>query len=235
MTLVSFESHDGVARITLDDGKANVLSPAMLAEVNAALDRAQAEGAVVLLSGREGVFSGGFDLGVLQQADETSRTMLNEGFLLAERLLSFPRPVVAACTGHAVAMGAFLLLSCDHRIGAAGAFRLVVNEVAIGLTLPRSPVEICRQRLTPAAFNRAVTLAEVFSPEDGVAAGFLDAVVPAADLAAAAQDVATRLTTLDADAHAATKLRARAGTLAALRTAIQQDDAEMAALLGSPA
>lgn len=235
MTLVSYTARDGVAQIDFDDGKANVLSPAALAELDAALDRAEADRAVVLLSGRTGVFSGGFDLAVLRQGDETSRRMLRDGFTLAERLLSFPRPVVAACTGHAVAMGAFLLLSCDYRVGAAGPFRLVVNEVAIGLTLPRAPVEICRQRLTPAAFNRAVTLAEVFGPEDGVVAGFLDAVVPAPDLASAARDAATRLAGLDAAAHAATKLRARRATLEALRTAIEDDDAELAALLGTPA
>ena len=157
--------------------------------------------------------------------------MLDAGFRLAERLLRFPRPVVAACTGHAVAMGTFLLLSCDYRIGADGPFRLTANEVAIGLTLPRSPIEILRARLTPSAFQRAVVLAEVFSPEEGLAAGWLDAVVPAEELPAHAREVTERLAALDARAHAATKLRARADLLTRLRTAIEEDDAEMAALL----
>ena len=130
-------------------------------------------------------------------------------------------------------MGAFLLLSCDHRVGAEGPFRLTANEVAIGLTLPRSPIEILRARLTPSAFQRAAVLAEVFSPTDAVAAGFLDAVVPAGELAATARELVARLAGLDARAHAATKLRARAEMLGRLRTAIEEDDAEMAALLGS--
>ena len=90
--------------------------------------------------------------------------MLRAGFELAERMLSFPMPVVIACTGHAVAMGVFLVLSGDYRIGVAGRYKITANEVAIGLTLPRAAIEICRQRLTPAHFSRATVLAEVFPP-----------------------------------------------------------------------
>lgn len=234
MALVTYEARDGFARIALDDGKVNVLSPAMLAELDAALDRAEADRAVVLLTGREGVFSGGFDLAVLQGADEQARAMLRDGFTLAERLLGFPRPVMAACTGHAIAMGSFLLLSCDYRIGVSGPFRLVANEVAIGLTMPRAAVEICRQRLTPAAFTRAVALAEVFAPDDAVTAGFLDVVVEPSALPTAAEAAAVRLASLDPHAHTGTKLRARLELLTGLRQAIEDDDADFAALLDQP-
>ena len=97
--------------------------------------------------------------------------MLRSGFELAERILSFPAPVLVACTGHAVAMGLFLLLSADYRVGSAGRYRLTANEVAIGLTIPQAAVEICRQRLGPAHLNRAVIIAEVFAPHDAVEAG----------------------------------------------------------------
>ena len=180
--LVSYESDGTIARITLDDGKVNALSLAMTRELNGALDRAAAERAVVLLAGREGVFSAGFDLAALGEGGHGAMEMVRAGFELAERLLSFPRPVVMACTGHAVAMGVFLLLSGDYRIGAAGPYRFTANEVAIGLTMPRAAVEILRQRLAPAHFNRAAVLADVYTPDTALDAGFLDRVVDPADL-----------------------------------------------------
>ena len=138
-------------------------------------------------------------------------------------MLSFPRPVVIACSGHAIAMGVFLLLSGDYRVGAAGPYKLTANEVAIGLTMPRTAAEICRQRLAPAHFNRATVIAEVYGPDTAVTAGFLDRVVGAADLAGAAREVAGQLRALDMDAHAATKLRVRNKALAAVRVAIDLD------------
>jgi enoyl-CoA hydratase len=224
-TLVNYELEDSIATITMDDGKVNVLSRQMLAELNAALDRAAADGAVVVLTGRRGVFSAGFDLGVLKAGGGEALAMLRAGFELAERILSFPTPVVIACTGHAVAMGVFLLLSGDYRVGATGEHRITANEVAIGLTMPRAAIEICRQRLSPAHFNRAVVIAEVYSPDAAVDAGFLDRVVPASELQDAARRVAVELVTLDMAAHAATKRRARDHALQAIRAAIEADDA----------
>ena len=124
----------------MDDGKVNALSPQMFTEINAAFDRAESDRAVVVLTGREGVFSGGFDLPLLRAGGPDSIAMLRSGFELAERTLSFPMPVVIACTGHAMAMGVFLLLSGDYRVGAAGPYKYSANEVAIGsrCRLPRS-------------------------------------------------------------------------------------------------
>jgi enoyl-CoA hydratase len=232
-TLVTYRMRDSVATITMDDGKVNVLSLAMLTELDAALDRAAADRAVVVLTGREGVFSAGFDLPVLRAGGTEAATLLHAGFDLAARLLAFPAPVLVACPGHAVAMGVFLVLSGDYRIGACGPYKLTANEVAIGITMPQAAVEICRQRLTPACFNRAVVLAEVFLPEDAVAAGFLDRVVPPAELAEAAAGAAAELAGLDLDAHAATKLRARRLAVTALREAIDCDDAAYRASLGA--
>jgi enoyl-CoA hydratase len=232
-TLVTYRLRDAVATITMDDGKVNALSLAMLAELGAALDRAAADGAVVVLAGREGVFSAGFDLPVLRAGGTEAAELLHAGFELAARLLAFPTPVVVACTGHAVAMGVFLVLSGDYRIGASGAYKLTANEVAIGLTMPQAAVEICRQRLTPACFNRAVVIAEVFTPQDAVAAGFLDRVVAPAELAGAAAVAAAKLAGLDLDAHAATKLRARRLAVTALREAIDSDDAAYRAHLAA--
>jgi enoyl-CoA hydratase len=220
-----------MATITMDDGKVNVLSLAMLGEINAALDRAEADASVVVLGGRPGVFSAGFDLPVLRDSGEAAGSMLRAGFDLAERLLSFPAPIVIACSGHAIAMGAFLVLSGDYRIGAAGSYKITANEVAIGVTLPRAAVEICRQRLSPAYFNRATIIAEVFAPADAVDAGFLDRVVEGAELDQAARSAASELAQLDMAAHSATKLRARKTTLEAVHEAIELDSAAYAAAL----
>ena len=230
--LVSYEIVDQIATIAMDDGKANVLSPQMLAAINEALDQASSDGAVVLLTGRDGIFSGGFDLKVLRAGGTDSARMLDQGLLLALRLLEHPAPVLIACNGHAVAMGSFLLLSGDYRIGTNGSFRIVANEVAIGLTMPRSAIEICRQRLAPVHFNRAVVLAETYSPADAVPAGFLDRVVDGPELRETAFAVAKDLAGLDRPAHAATKALARASAVAAVRKGLEIDR-EMFSTLGS--
>jgi len=230
--LVRYRCDGPVATITMDDGKANVLSPAMLAELNAALDRALTNDAVVVLTGRPGIFSAGFDLSVLQRGGSDAAAMVRTGFETAERLLSFRTPVVVACSGHAVAMGVFLLLAADYRIGAEGAFTIAANEVAIGLAMPRAAVEILRQRLAPAYFHRAVALAEAFDPDTAVPAGLLDRVVHRDELLAVAHELARHFGELDLPAHQTSKLRARASALTALRNAIVADAAE---LRGRPA
>ncbi len=221
---VTYTQSGGIARIARDDGKVNAMSPALLAALHRAFDRAEADKAVTVLSGRAGTFSAGFDLKVFQRGDPAEvREMLRLGAELALRVLSFPTPVLGVCAGHAYPMGAFLLLSADLRLGADGPFKIGLNEVTIGLTIPRFAIEVARQRLTPAWFNRAATTGEMCSPAEAVVAGFLDRVTPPAELAAAADEAALRLTKLDMTAHHATKLRARAPALAAVRAAIDEE------------
>lgn len=220
---VAYKLNDGVATITMDDGKANALSPSMQAEINAGLDRAAKDEAAVVLSGRPGMFSAGFDLKVLGAGGQEAIDMVKGGFLLAERILSNAKPVVIACTGHAVAMGVFLLLCGDYRVGGTGTYRIIANEVAIGLTMPQPAIEICRQRLNPAHFSRAVINSELFSPDNAVEAGFLDVVVAPEDVMGVATDKAAELLQLDQNAHAQTKLKARAEALQALRSAIEKE------------
>lgn len=230
--VVRYEHSDGVAVVTMDDGKANALTYAMFDQLNAALDRAESDRAGVVLAGREGRFSAGFHLPTLTAGGTDTPKLLRTGFELSHRLLSFPLPVVVACTGHAFAMGSFLLLSADLRLGADGAHTITANEVAIGMTMPHAAIEVCRQRLTSTGMQRAVVLAERFTPESAVTVGFLDEVVPQADLLTVARERAALLRTLDLGAHAATKLRVRAAALAAIAEAIEADGRELAAALG---
>lgn len=222
--LATYARSGSIGRITIDDGKANVMSIDMLAALHAAFDEAEKDGVVVVLSAKGKNFSAGFDLKVFAAGTAADfHTMLKSGAELALRLLSFRRPIVAACHGNAYPMGAFLILSSDFRIAAEGSYKIGMNEVAIGLVVPSFAVEIARQRLTPSCFNRTVVTGEMFEPAEAVTAGFFDRLVPAADLDAAAMLAAENLSRLDMAAHAATKLRARAGAIAAIRAAIDSE------------
>ncbi len=221
----SFENDINV--IALDDGKANAMSVQMLSDLNAALDQAEKNGGVVMIRGREGVFSAGFDLGVFKRGDnEETRTMLKAGAMLTERLLSFPNPTISVCTGHAIAMGAFILLSTDFRLGVEGDFKFAANEVAIGLTVPRFATEVCRLRLTPAAFNFGLPLAHFYDSASAQNAGFLDQLTAVDKLNEEAEAAAQHFLTLDLPSHTETKLRVRESALKALRDAIGTDCAE---------
>jgi len=222
-TAVTYALTDGVAIITMDDGKANAMSLAVQQGIHAALDQAEKDGAPVVLTGRAGILSAGFDLKTLAAGGQGAIEMLNGGIELAIRLLSFPNPVVIACPGHAIAMGVFVLLSADYRIGIKGNYRYTANEVAIGMTMPFSTIEILRQRVTPAALTRSVLLAEVFTPDNAVETGFLDLVVEEAELMPTAIAFAKSTSALNAGAHAASKKRLRADVLAAIRDGLAKD------------
>jgi enoyl-CoA hydratase len=227
MELATCTIDQSICTIVLDDGKANAMSTSMIEQISAALDRAEAAQATVVLTGRAGVFSGGFDLGVFKRGGDGVVDMLSAGAALTERMLSFPLPIVIACSGHAMAMGFFVVQCGDYRIGVADDTRILrLNEVAIGLTMPLFGVEAARQRLTPAAFNRAVITAEPFTGQNAVAAGCLDELVPATELLARAQQKAREFASLNLRAFAATKLRCRAPTLATLRAAKEIDLAD---------
>jgi enoyl-CoA hydratase len=230
-SIVSYHLDNGVATIAMDDGKANVISPQMIVELNRSLDCAEADGAAVLLTGRRRVFSSGFDLNILMGGGEAARTMVSGGWRLTERLLSFPSPVTAACDGHAIALGAFLLLSTDYRVGVSGTFKYATNEVALGLTMPHAALAILGQRLTPAAYTRAALLSETFTPDNAVAAGFVDRIVESSELYAVARASAETFAQLNRSAYLATKLRMRAGLLATLRAGLEADDADNLVLL----
>lgn len=217
--LTTYELADGIATVTMDDGKANALSAAMLAELSAAFDRAEADAAVVVLTGRERTFSGGFDL---RTEPAGWPAMVAAGARLAERILSFPQPTIAACNGNAVAMAGFLLLACDVRIGAAGDFKLGLNEVAIGLTMPWFGIALAEHRLARPYADRCVVTGVLVDPREACTAGFLDRVVDADALRAEAQAAARALAGLDRAAHAATKLRIRQQALAGVRAGMER-------------
>jgi enoyl-CoA hydratase len=221
--LATYELDGRIATIAMDDGKVNALSIAMLRRLHESLDQAERDRAVVILTGRAGYLSAGFDLKVFAAGGDAVPEMLRLGATLTERLLAFPTPVVVACSGHAVAAGSFLLLAADLRVAANGPFQVGLNEVRIGLTVPWFVIELARQRLHPAYFDRTVVSATMYSPAEAVTAGFLDRIVASGELMNVALEGANELAALDPAAHAATKLRARGPTLTAMRAAIENE------------
>jgi enoyl-CoA hydratase len=224
---ISYRLDESVAFITMDDGKVNALGPPMQQALNDALDNADRDEAkAIVIAGNDRVFSGGFDLKILTSGEvQPAIDMLKGGFELSHRLLSYPKPVVMACTGHAIAMGAFLLSSGDHRV-AAPAYNIQANEVAIGMTIPYAALEVMKLRLTPSAYQQAAGLAKTFFGETAVAAGWLDEIVLPEAVLDRAAEAAREFATLNQQAHAATKLRTRAEALAGIRGGIDGMAAE---------
>jgi len=219
---VSYTWTAGISVIALNDGKANIMSPAMLDRLSDVLDAAERNGGpVVLRSAVPGVFSAGFDLSVFKSGDRTAlQDMVRKGAELAARLLEFPYPVIGLLEGHAYPMGAFLLLACDARIAARSPLRIGLNEVAIGIVPPAFAIELARSRLHPAWLNRTVVLGEMFGPDDACRAGFVDIVVRPEDLETTLAKTLQSVRDIDPAAHRAAKKKLRGPVAAAIRQAI---------------
>ncbi len=221
--LVAYQAEDQYAIITLQNGKVNAISHEVIDELNEALDQAEQTQKIVILTGQPKIFSGGYDLKEMQKGWKEAKKLVTRGSQLSLRMLSFPMPIIAACSGHAVAKGSFLLLSSDYRLGVEGHFKLGLNEVAIGMTMHYAGIEIARGRLAPVFLERCVNNAEMFNPEEAVTAGFLDKIVPAEQLLPAAIKVAQMMTHLNLKAHKQTKLKLRKTLLENLAEAIEKD------------
>ncbi len=223
--LVAYRFEDGIATLTLCNGKVNAVSPDVIAAFHLALDQAEQDHAVVIVTGQPGILSGGYDLKVMKSSPQSAIDLVTSGSRLARRMLSQPRPIIVACPGHAVAKGAFILLSADYRVGVDGPFTIGLNEVQIGMTMHHVGIELARDRLRKSAFQRAVINAEMFDPQGAREAGFLDRVVAPEALMSAATAMAQQLKKIDPKAHAATKLKVRKALLDALDRAIELDGA----------
>ena len=225
--LISYHLEDGIATLTLSNGKVNAISPDVIGAFNAALDQAVTDRAVVIITGQPGILSGGYDLKVMTSGPKEAVSLVTAGSTLARRLLAHPFPVIVACPGHAVAKGAFILLSADYRIGVDGPFSIGLNEVQIGMTMHHAGIELARDRLRKSAFHRSVINGEMFDPQGAVDAGFLDKVVTAEELHGAALAAARQLKKINMTAHKNTKLKVRKALLDTLDAAIIQDQTHL--------
>lgn len=221
-----------IAVITHDDGKANVVGPSTIAAFHEHLDRAATEARAVVVVGREGRFSAGFDLSVMTSSEDAMRNLVTDGAELLCTMYEHPLPIISACTGHALAMGALLLLASDRRVGADGPFKIGLTEVAIGMPLPIFVIEFARERLLPTAFTRATLGAEIFDPTGAAQIGYLDESVAADAVVTTAMDRAGVLAGYRSGAYARSKRLAREGLCTRVRATLAED---MATLTGPDA
>jgi enoyl-CoA hydratase len=210
----TLELKGDVALIRMDDGKANVINQAMIASLNAALDEAEASAKAIVLSGREGRFSGGFDLQALTgSGQQAAIELLDAGAKLLVRLYANPLPVVAACTGHAIAMGVFILHACDTRVGASGGYKIGANETTNGMVLPLFALELSKDRLNPLHMTKAVVQAFIYDPAEAVEAGYLDMLTDLDKVEAQAITIAGMLAQLPGHAYHGNKMAIRGATI----------------------
>ena len=220
-SIVTVTTKDGVCTIALDDGKANALGTQVWADLNAALDGAGDN--IVVITGREGIMSGGFDLKEMNAGPAESMVLTSLGSKFARRVMAHPRPVIMAATGHTIAMGAFLSLACDYSMIKAGDYKVGLNETMIGMTMHNFGIEMGRYHLSKSYFNRGVINAEIFSPKGAVHAGFFDRVVSEEQWPMAIPMAGQMFGQLNVKAFQQTKLRARKEIFKILDQAIEDD------------
>lgn len=221
--LISYQLNNGIATLQINNGKVNALSPEVLDEFNQCLDQAEQDKAVVIITGQPGIFSAGYDLKVMSSSAENAIKLVEKGSTLTRRMLAYPYPVIIACSGHAIAKGAFLLLAADYRIAVGGPFHIALNEVEIGMCMHQAGIVLAQERLTASAFQRAVNLAERFAPKAALEAGFIDLVVEPDSLMETAYGLAEQMKKLNMRAHKLTKLKMRQRFLERLDAAIEED------------
>lgn len=218
---VTLDIQNDIALICMDDGKANAINFAMLDALNAALDTAETKAKAIVLSGRDGRFSGGFDLNAFASLGaEGAYTLLDAGAELLLRLYGGALPIVAACNGHAIAMGVFILNACDTRIGADGAFKIGANEAVTGMQLPIFAMELARDRLGPQHLTRAMVQGFIYNPAGAVDAGYLDMVIAPEKVKETALGIAGQLAMLPSGSYAWNKNAMRKSTLDRIRASL---------------
>ena len=221
MSVMTYSLEGDVAILAFDDGKANAVSHTFIDAMNEGLDAALKEAKAVVISGRAERFSAGFDLSEFKKGPEATATLLNRGTEMFYRLFAHPQPVIAACTGHAIAAGGFLLLACDTSIGTSGDYKIGLNETAIGMSFPVFGHELANSRISKRHLTAVLLQATLYDPAGAIDAGFLDEAVAAEELQAHSVAIAAQLAQLPADAYAQNKQDIRAQSLQRIKDSIK--------------
>lgn len=232
--MLNYELDGKVAVVTMDDGKANALSVAMIDGLLDALARAEKEAGAMVLAGRSEKFCAGFDLRVMMSGPDNAKALLKRGSDLLMKLYGAQIPLVIACTGHALAGGALVVLTGDLRIGATGESKIGLNEVQIGLPVPVLAMELARDRLSKRALHHATLLARIYNPAEAVSVGYLDEIVAPGDVLPRAKTEAARLAGLSRAAFVATKKRLRGKTIDFVNASLDADMADLMIPTGAP-
>lgn len=200
-TLVDSDTH----LVCMDDASVNALTMDMIDELSDAIRKSQ-EGGALVLAGRPGCLSAGLDRMIMMSGDRAAMsTLLRRVTQLYDQMLQHPTPIVIACTGHALAAGALLLLVSDLRIGTNSTCQIGFNEARIGLPLGPLAVAAARARLAPDALLQATLLGVVYDSPGALSAGFLDEVVDEGEVISTALERASMLAKLDRRSYSKTR------------------------------
>jgi enoyl-CoA hydratase len=219
----TYTLEENIAIVRMDDGKANALSETMIEGLLAALARAEREASAMILTGRPDRFCAGFDLRIMMSSPDAAKALLRRGADLLMKLYGATLPLVIACTGHALAGGALVVLTGDVRIAARGAYRIGLNEVSIGIPVPVLAMELARDRLATSELTNATLLARIYDPDTALSAGYVDTVVAPDDVLTTAKAEAARLAQLARPAFQGTKARLRGKTIAHVMATLEED------------
>ncbi len=214
---INVEMREGVAILHVDDGAVNALSYVLVSQLSEAIVVAQddASASAIVLAGNQKCLSAGLDLNEVQKGPEAAQAIIQAAGQLFGALFTCPKPIVVACTGHAMAGGAVILVTGDYHIGRAGKYKIGYSEVPIGIALPDAAIAMSQYRMTGAAAEIA-SLGEITDPEGALKLGFFDELVDGDRdaVVAAAHARAAALGARPAEAYAQTKLSARADVIA---------------------
>lgn len=211
---------DGIAKISIDNGKANAISLEVATDLIGAFDRAKEEAKAVMICGNPGIFSAGFDLKVLAQGMDAAQTMLDQGMLMTEKIYSHPQPVITACEGHSVGLGVFIMLAADYRVGAAGEFAIRLPETAINMPFTTIFKVIAKAHITPSHHARAIIQSRPYTPEQAAEIGMLDEIVEPPKVVEQALLRAKELAELPSDQYAVNKLDMRADDIEVIKKSL---------------
>lgn len=223
MNFVTSERQDGICVLRFDHGKPNSISTAVADELLSAFDEAEKSADAIVLFGKPGMFSGGFDLVTMKEGPAAARAMLKAGATLLMSIYNHPKPVVIGCGGHAIAMGAFIAMAGDERIGAEGDFKIGMTETALGMTLPTFALELARARLSKRHFDRALVHSTIYNPVGAVEVGILDRLVSPDRLEGECLEAATRLAGLKQPAFRNNKRLAHAETVDVILSTLDEN------------
>ncbi len=208
--IATLTQDNDISIIKLDDGKANAFSYDMLTQVNELLAKVPRDSGALVITGRDGLFSGGFDLKTLAAGDmEKITKMVHLGYRLLLELYSFDRPIIAAVSGHSIALGLFVTCSADYRIAIDGKYICQANEVRNNMDIPTQIMEILKARVNKNYFYPAVFHSDAYSVQDSIEVGFIDEVVPQTEFMDRVMEKAKELATLPHPFYANTKKSAQ--------------------------
>lgn len=208
--IATLTQDNDISIIKLDDGKANAFSYDMLTQVNELLAKVPRDSGALVITGRDGLFSGGFDLKTLAAGDmEKITKMVHLGYRLLLELYSFDRPIIAAVSGHSIALGLFVTCSADYRVAIDGKYICQANEVRNNMDIPTQIMEILKARVNKNYFYPAVFHSDAYSVQDSIEVGFIDEVVPQTEFMDRVMEKAKELATLPHPFYANTKKSAQ--------------------------